>query len=220
MLTRLILCALAVAEVHADFTIVQRVEGSANSGQMMIRIKGDFVRADIAPQLSTITNVANDDVTTLQHASKAFIRLPGEQAKAILARANQQQQAARAEPPKPTATGRKEKVGNRPCELFTWSAGEVRAMDWVTKDFPNLPALVAALERFQAAGLSGAAAALQPPLSSLPGMLMKRELTIGAQKTTTTLLSVSEEPIDDTVFSVPATYKEGPAPLFQFAPPK
>jgi len=220
MLPRIFLCSLVIAQVHADFTIVQRVEGSANSGQMMIRMKGDLVRADIAPQVSTITNVANDDVTTLQHASKVFIRLPGEQAKAILERANQQQKAVKAEAPTPTPTGRKEKVGSRLCEVLTWSAGEVRATDWVAKDFPNAPTLVAALERFQAAGLSGAAAALQPRLSALPGMLIKRELTIGAQKTTTTLLSVSEAPIDDAVFSVPATYKEQPAPLFQFAAPK
>ena len=100
MLTRLILCTLAAAHAHADFTIVQRVESTANSGQMMIRLKGELVRADIAPQVSTITNVASDDVITLQHASKVFIRLPGEQAKAILRRANEQQQAAKAEPPK------------------------------------------------------------------------------------------------------------------------
>lgn len=220
MLKRLIVCGLAAVQAQADFTIVQKVEGGANAGQMTIRLRGDLVRADLAPQVSTITNVASGDVTTLQHALKVYIRLPGEQARAILERANRQQQAVNAEPPKPTATGRKEKVGHRACEVFTWSTGEIRATDWLAKDFPNLPVLVAALERFQSAGLSGAAQALQPPLTALPGMLIKRELTIGRQKTITTLLSVREAPIDEAVFTVPATYKEQPAPLFQFSPPK
>ena len=47
-----------------------------------------------------------------------------------------------------------------------------------------------------------------------------RELTIGAQKTTTTLISVRAAPLEDAIFAVPEGYKEQPAPLFQFQPPK
>jgi len=217
MLTRsMIGLALAAFAARADFTIVQKVEGASNEGQMAIRLKADFARADIAPQVSTITDLATGDVITLQHAAKVFIRLPGEQTRALLEKVNEQQQLTNVEPPKLVATGRREKVERRLCEVFTWSAGEVRATDWIARDFPDLPSIVAALGRFQSAGLAAAAQALQPPLSALPGMLIKRELLIGAQKTTTTLLSVSQAPIDDAIFAVPAEYKEQPAPAFQF----
>ena len=217
MRTRILVSLAFVAgAVRADFTIVQKVEGVGNAGEMTIRLKGNQVRADLAPQVSTITDLASGDVITLQHASKVFIRLPGDQARALLERVNEQQEATSAERPELVATGRKEKVGKRACEVFRWSAGEIRATDWIAKDFPNLDTLVPALERFQNAGLAGAARALQPSLSTLPGMLIKRELTIGGQKTTTTLVSVSEAPIDAALFVVPEPYKEAPAPLCQF----
>lgn len=223
MLTRfpLLLILLTAALARADFTIVQKVEGGMNSGQMTLRLKDDKARADIAPQISMITDLGTGDVITLQHATKVFIKLPGEQARAVFEKVKEQQKATGAEPPKLTATGRKEKVEQYACEVFTWASGEIRATDWIAKDHPNAAALLPALDRFQSAGLAGAARTLQPAMSELPGILIKREMTIGTHKTTTTLISVSDAPLDAAIFTVPADYKVQPAPAFQLdgAPP-
>src|SRR5436190_20801199 len=102
MRTLVFLILLAAASVRADFTIVQRVESGTNNEPMTLKLKGDMARADLAPQVSVITNTVTGDVVTLQHAAKVFIRVPGEQARAVLERVKQQQQAAHAEPPKLT----------------------------------------------------------------------------------------------------------------------
>ena len=217
MIVRLpfLLLLTALVTARADFTIVQKVEGGINSGQMTLRLKDHKARADIAPQISMITDLGTGEVITLQHAAKLFIKLPPEQAKAVLEKVKEQQKATGAEPPKLMPTGRKEKIDQYECEVFTWSAGEIRATDWIAKDHPQAAALLPALDRFQSAGLAGAARTLQPAMSELPGLLIKREMTIGGQKTTTTLISVSDAPVDPAIFTVPADYKAQPAPTFQ-----
>ena len=63
---RLFLLLLALlATARADFTIVQRVEGGLNAGQMTLRIKDDKARADLAAQVSTITDLASGEWTPL-----------------------------------------------------------------------------------------------------------------------------------------------------------
>ena len=211
----LLLVVSATFAARADVTIVQKIEGGINSGEMTLRIKDDKARADIAPQISMITDLATGEVTTLQHAAKLFIKLSGEQARAVLEKVKDQQKAAGAEPPKLTPSGRTEKIDQHVCEVFTWSAGEIRSTDWIAKDHPDAAALLPVLDRFQSAGLAGAARPLQPAMSELPGLLIKREMTIGTQKTTTTLISVSQAALDPSIFTVPADYKAQPAPAFE-----
>jgi hypothetical protein len=212
----LLLLTGLITVAHADFTIVQKIEGGLNSGQMTLRIKDDKARADIAPQVSTITDLGSGETITLQHAAKVFIKIPAEQAQKLFERVRKQQQAVSAEPPKPAPTGRKEKIGTYDCEAFTWSVGTIHATDWVAPGYPNFAAVLSALDKFQGAALAAAARPLQPAMRDLPGLLIKREMTVGAQKTTTTVLSVSDAAVDPAIFIVPADYKEQPAPAFQF----
>jgi Domain of unknown function (DUF4412) len=216
----MLLLAALLTTSRGDFTIVQKVESGTNEGSMTLKLKGDLARADLAPQVSVITNVVTGDVVTLQHAAKVFIKVPAEQARAVLEHARRQQQAAHAEPPKLTPTGRQEKIERHDCEVFTWEAGEIHATDWIARDFPNFPTILAALEKFQNAGLAGAARPLQPSVNEFPGMLIRRELVFGGQKNVTTLVSVTEAPIDDAVFNIPESYREQTAPAFDFGHPE
>ena len=60
--------------VRADYTFTQKVEGGGNDGQMTLKLKAHMARADIAPQISIITNLETGDAITLQHAAKVFIK--------------------------------------------------------------------------------------------------------------------------------------------------
>jgi hypothetical protein len=205
-----------VSLARADFTIVQKIEGGLNSGQMTLRIKDDKARADLAAQVSTITDLASGETITLQHAAKIFIKIPADQVRIVFERVQKQQQAVNAEPPKLVPTGKKEKIEGHECEVFTWSVGTIRATDWIAPGYPNFAAVLAVLDKFQSAGLAAAARPLQPSMRDFPGLLIKRELTVGTQKTTTTLLSVNDAVLDAGLFAVPKDYKEQPAPAFQF----
>ena len=70
------------ATALADLTIVQKVEMGSTPGEMTIRIKGDKVRVDPAPQVSMITDNRTGDTVTLMHSEKKAIRMSGEKMKA------------------------------------------------------------------------------------------------------------------------------------------
>ena len=215
-----ILCLLLLTSgfAIADLTVVQRTEGALNSGELTLRIKGDKARTDIAPQVTMLTELNTGDSTTLNHNARTYIRIPGTEAAKLRAMAADLKPGTPATPPKLVATGRKEKVENRDCQVFTWSVGKVEVVDWIASDYPNWQALLADLVRFQNAGLGAAAQPLMPPLEQFPGMVIKREMNFKGTKTTSTLLSASDAVLDAKLFELPEGYKEQPAPKFPDEP--
>jgi hypothetical protein len=205
----LLLAALALPS-WADLTVVQKTEGVMNSGQLMLRIKGDKARADIAPQITMITDLATGDTVTLNHSAKTMVRIAGaESAKMRLLAAGLKPGA---EPPKLLPTDRKEKVENRDCQVFTWRVGELEVTDWIDSNYADWKTILGELQRFQNAGLANSAQPLMPPLDQFPGMVIKREMNHKGTKTTSTLVSVKTDAVDAKVFDVPEGYKEQPAP--------
>jgi len=201
---------LAITAARADWTITQKVEGGMNSGQMALRIKGDKARLDVSSQVSILTDLTTGDSTTLNHTARVFLRIPASQAAKIRDRALGLKEGTGAAAPVLTSTGRKEKVGDYECEVFTWSIGEMKVTDWIATTYPNFRPFLEQLARFQNAGLARAAQPLMPPLESFPGMVLKREMNHRGTITTTTLLSGKEAPLDPKLFEVPADYKAQP----------
>ncbi len=197
--------------VRADWTITQKVEGAMNSGQMVLRMKDDKARLDVSTQVSVITDLGTGDSTTLNHTARVFLKVPGTEAAKIRDAALGFKEGAAIPTPALTPTGKKEKIGDYECEIFTWSLGEMKVTDWIATTYPNFKPVLAALARFQNAGLARAAQPLMPPLESFPGMVLKREMVHKGITTTTTLLSGKEAPLDPKLFVVPADYKAQPA---------
>jgi len=213
-----LLLLLCICCGRADLTIVQKTEGTLNSGQLTLRIKGDKARTDIAPQITMLTELGSGDSTTLNHNAKTYIRIPGSEAAKLRAMAADLKPGTAGPPPKLINTGRKEKIENRECEIFTWGVGNLQVTDWIAKDYPNWQPILAELVRFQNAGLGAAAQPLMPTLDQFPGMVMKREMTLKGTKTTSTLISVSDAALEDNAFELPEGYKEQPAPKFPDEP--
>lgn len=200
-----------VCGARADWTITQKAEGGMNSGQMALRIKGDKARLDISTQISILTDLSTGDSTTLNHPARVFLRIPAAEAGKMRSMALGLKEGTAVEAPKLTPAGRKEKVGDYECEVFTWALGEMKVTDWISTSYPNFQPVLAALARFQNAGLAHAAQPLMPPLESFPGMVVKREMNHRGVVTTTTLLTVKEAPLDPKLFDVPGDYKAQPA---------
>lgn len=204
----------ATALVRADLVIVQKVEGSGQSGEQTIKIKGDQARTDLAQQVSMITNGANGDVVTLMHAQKTFMRISAAQTKAMMEQ--MQKLKPGGEPPKLTATGKKEKIGNYDCEIFTTNFGGVGVTYWIAKDFPNYSAVLAQMEKLQAGSISAMGKGLMPELKDFPGMQIKTEMDLGGKKVSTLLVSAKEENVDPASFEIPKDYQEASAPAVNF----
>ena len=208
-------CALLwLAPVHADLVIVQHADGSGQSGDQTIKIKGDKARTDLAQQVSMITNGASGETITLMHAQKAFLKVSAAQTKAMMEQL--QKLKPNTEPPKLTATGKKEKVGNYECEIFSSNLGGVGVTYWIAKDFPNYPAVLAQMEKLQAGSISAMGKGVMPELKDFPGMVIKTEMDMGGKKVSTVLISAKEENVDPAIFDIPKDYKEASAPVLDF----
>ena len=204
--------------LHADYVIVQKLDGAGQSGEMTIKLKGGKARVDMAPQISTITDNTSGDVVTLMHAQKQYMRIPAAQSKALMEQmqkltGNAQATTPAAEP-KLVATGKKEKVGEYDCEVYTWTAPGMSVNYWLAKDFPNFKTILAEMEKTQNASLASMAKGMMPKSSDFPGMAMKTEVAVSGQKITTTLVSVKEENVDPAIFNLPEGYKEMAMPAF------
>lgn len=208
-------CALLwLAPARADLVIVQHVDGSGQSGDQTIKIKGDKARTDLASQVSMITDGASGDIVTLMHAQKAFLKVSAAQTKAMMEQL--QKLKPNAEPAKLTATGKKEKVGNYECEIFSSNLGGISVTYWIAKDFPNYPAVREQMDKLQTGSISAMGKGVMPELKDFPGMVIRTEMDMGGKKVSTVLVSAKEEKIDPAIFDVPKDYKEASAPVLNF----
>jgi hypothetical protein len=210
-----LVCA-AIELACADITIVQQVEQSgpaAMNSEMTLKLKGDKVRIDVNPQLSTIYDVKSGDISTLVHPQKTVVTLPGEQVKRI------REGALAAVAGKPTdfelkPTGKKETINGFACEEYTTSFQGMDSTFWLTKDVPNKDRVLE-----QLSGLSGELDPLQGALKNtrkFPGFPVRTVLNDGrGGRTSVTLVSLKEAPIAASEFEVPSDYKAFAMPRMQ-----
>ena len=205
---------LSLTAAHADFVIVQKVDGlGQQSGNITVKIKDTKARAELSPQMSYIMDGTTGESITLIHAQKNYMKVTAAQGKALMEQM-QKTQGAGGPPPKPVATGQKEKVEQWDAEIFTWSGGSLSVRYWVAKDFPNAAAIQAAMDKAQMGGLGALSKSLLPANSDFPGMVVKTEMKTKGKTITSTIVSVKEEAVDAKEFEAPADYKELPSPAF------
>lgn len=201
---------------RADLILTQRVDGGGQSGEQTIRIKDGKSRADLAATLSLLTDAATGDAYTLKHADRTFMKVPAAQSQAMLGEMKKKRGDAPA--PELKATGKKEKVGEYECEIFTTDLGGLTVTYWIARGFPNYEAIQKQLSAVQSGALALSSRGLMPDPTTFPGMTMKTMIELSGKKVTTTTLSVKETPVAANVFDIPAGYKETPSPELQFVP--
>lgn len=200
---------LIAGSAFADLVVVQKVEGGGQSGEQTLRIKADKARCDVAGAFSLLVDRTTGETTTLSHGQKGYLTIPPERAAAML----EQMRKARGSDAAPllVATGKKEKIGEHECEIFTAELGTVKISYWLARDYPNFATILAQMDVIEGNPLSGGAAGVAPRTKDLPGMPMKIVMDKDGQKITVTLVSVKEEPVDPAIFEIPKGYKELPA---------
>lgn len=201
----LLLLAFASA-ARADLVVTQRVEGGGQSGEQVIRIKDGKARCDLGDALSIIVDRESGVTLTLAHAQHGFVTLTAEQGRALLEKTQKARGAQ--PPPKLAATGRKDRIGDQACEVFTAELGALRLTYWLAAAYPNYPRINAQLDILESAPLAAANSGLAPRTKDLPGLPMKIVMEMSGQKVTVTTLSVKEETVDAAIFTVPADYRE------------
>ena len=205
-----ILALLYPPWASADLTLSQEIEGGPQTGEIVMRLKGDRLRLDLPAgpngRMSTILDIVTGDTTTLRHDKKLAVTRTGAELKEAARKAGADS-SRKIEPPKPANTGLKERVGEYEAEVFTMFADASKDTLWVVRDFPNFPGIKADLMRVSQATATGLNRAGTLDVSTLPGMVVKRQKERGGRKMTITLKSVGLEAIEDSTFTIPPDYK-------------
>jgi hypothetical protein len=215
-----ILTLALAASVRADLTITQQLKQDAPAGAkgmdttLTMKVKGEKMRMDGIPQMSNIIDLKTGDVTSLVHAQKAVMTIPGATVKQMAeARA---QQNPKIDPPKPT--GKKETIGGFACEEYETTLNGAKIQLWLTKDVPDVEETMK-----QIAEMSASSDPLQGMLKDqkISGFPMRTVMEMpGAGKLTMTVLAVSKDPIPDADFVVPSDYKAMSVPTMPGVPDK
>lgn len=206
----LFLVLVAATAARADLTIVQKVEMDSTPGEMTIRIKGDKVRVDPAPQVSMITDSKTGDTVTLMHNEKKALRMSGDRMKAaaeMVSKFAGGNATPAAQRPKLTPIGRTEQVNGMPAQLYTIDTAVGKATYYIATNYPDAPAILKEMQATQPAALASATTNM-PDFRDLPGVPLKIEMDGQGRHIVMTLVSIKRDPIPDAEFVVPPGYSD------------
>jgi hypothetical protein len=208
-----ILAFIMAPLAKADLVMEQQFGDTNVLGQVTLKIHADKMRMDQQDTQSNVFSVIIDldtrDSYTLMPETKMFRKRSGADIRrqvAALVKAGDTNIIA---PAPAVDTGNAEPVDGRETEIYTWSSARgVNETLWVATNYPDYAVIrkeLAKIDQFNAAGPHRNA---QPELGPLPGMVVKTQTTIRLEKTfTTTLVSAKVEPVDASLFELPADYK-------------
>jgi hypothetical protein len=204
----LLAIVLPVLIARADLTIVQKVEAGGTPGEMTIRIKGDKVRVDPAPEVSIITDLKSGDTVTLMHGEKKALRMSGERMKAAAELVSKFAAATPASGrPKLVPTGRKETINGVATDVYSVDTIAGKATYYLAPNYPEAAAILKEMQAMEPEALAHATVNI-PDFRDLPGVPMKVEIDGQNHHTVMTLVSIKRDPVPDNTFSVPADYTD------------
>ncbi|MEI6349993.1 MAG: DUF4412 domain-containing protein [Verrucomicrobiota bacterium] len=221
------LILVSVCSVRADLVMVQKVEGigSGKSAEMTLKVKDGKMRADVSPEVSTITDMNSGATTTLMHSQKMYMEISAEATQQLMEqmqkmRGEAKDKAAPVDKPSPLqTTGKHERLNGYDTEIYTSQIGAVKVTYWIAKDYPNADKLREVFKQMQKSAMVRLAKGIGQAPVDFPGVPVKTEMTPQDGRTiTTTVVSVKEQPLDDAEFSVPAGYQSMPMPSFGAGP--
>ena len=200
----------------ADVTLIQEVEGlGAGAGEMTIKIKGEKVRIDPSPKVTTIFDGGTGELTTLMRDEKSVIRMSADKLKAAAAMLKQFNSENEAKP-KLVATGQKETINGMETEQYNYDGPDFKATYWIAPKYPNGAEILRQLQAVKSEAWNAANARL-PDYHDFPGLPIRTRMTTkheGAREFTSTITAVKLDPISDSEFAVPSDFKEIKMPDF------
>jgi hypothetical protein len=204
---------------RADLTLVQKVEGAGQgASEMTIKVKNDKARIDASPKLTTIIDSKTGEIVNLMNDRKTAMRISADKMRAaadMIGKFNAS--AASGGKGKLTPTGKKEKVAGYDAEEYVYETPNFKATYWIAPNYPDGAAILKELQSLSSQLWQTNNFRL-PDYRDFPGLPVKTVVSTGDSNVTTTLVSISKEPLDDAQFAVPKDFKEIKVPEMHFAP--
>lgn len=194
------------------------MEGKAQAREITLKLKGDKVRLEATPQMTTIVDGRTGDIVTLMNAQKKIVRISGDKAKAIAEMAAKYGGTTQ-ETPKLTATGKKTTINNYETEEYVAETKMYKARYWIAPSFPNSAAIMKELQAVIPAAWNDLfKGALD--YRGLPGFPLRTQVKLGDTEVITNLVSVKTDTLSDAEFSVPKDFQEVKIPNVEISAEK
>ena len=212
----LVVTATLLLTARGDLTIVQKVEGSGSVSQITIKLKGDKVRVEVTPQVTTIIENKSGDVLTLMNKERKFLRISADKSKAIAEMANKYAGNTQAAPEtaKLTATGRKEMINGYEAEEYVREAPSFKATYWIASKYPDSAAIVKQLQAIIPAAWNDVAKGMLD-YRDFPGLPLRTKVKTNGKEITSTITSIKQDVLSEEEFSVPKDFQEMKVPNLQ-----
>ena len=179
---------------------------------MTVRIKGNMARIDATPQISTIIDSKTGEVVTLMKDQKTVVRISADRMKAAAEMIDKfSDKRASAVPSKPTPTGRKETINGYEAEEYIVDGPMFKAAYWVAPKFPESAAILKQLQAMKPEIWNSARRAV-PNYRDFPALPVKTVVEMGNTKVTTTLVSVTQDALNEADFAIPKDFQEMKTP--------
>ena len=207
-----------LVSARADLTIVQRVEGAGQNGDITVKIKGDKERIDAPSQPTRIIDGKTGEMTDLMNDKKSFVRISAEQIKAAAETINKFDGGEKPAAPKLTSTGKKETINGYETEEFVYETPQFKASFWVAAKYPDAASVLKQMQ----APISGAwkpSNMGMPDYTDFAGLPLKTVITIGDNKVVTTMVSIKKDSISAADFDIPKDFQELKRPIGAAPPP-
>ncbi len=207
----------------------EAAEAAGTAANMTIKIKNDRARIEASPQLTTIFDGKTGEVINLLNNQKTIVRISPDKLKAVTDMLEKfGSKKAAAEKPKLMPTGQKETVNGYETEQYTYDGPNFKAIYSIAPDYPDGAAILAQLQSIKSE-FWDAANTKMPDFRDFPGlpirtrMILSKEKEVAADKPgaspsehateiTSTITSVSHDPISDGEFTIPSDFKETKLP--------
>ena len=194
-----------VCSVRADLTIVQKVEGTAQNGEVTVKIKGDKERIDAPSQPTRIIDGKTGQMTDLMNDRKNYVQISAAQIKAAAEsmNLNAEKNSGGA---KLTPSGKKETIGGYECEEYSYETPQFKASFWLAPKYPGASDI---LKQMQApiAGAWKPSNMGMPDYTDFNGLPMKTVITVGTNEVVTTIVSVKQDPVSSSEFEIPKDFQ-------------
>jgi hypothetical protein len=218
----LIVAAFLAVTARGDLAIVQKVEGSGSVKQITTKLKGDKARVEVSPEVTTIIDNKSGEMLTLMNAKKKFLRISAEKSQAIAELANKYtgDTSAPAERSKLTPTGRKEMMNGYEAEEYVRESASVKESYWIALKYPDSAEIVKQLQAIAPAAWNDVAKGMLD-YRDFPGLPLRTIVKTGGKEIVSTIISIKQDPLSETEFSVPKDFQELKVPnLQEMAPEK
>ena len=203
---------------RADLTIVQKVDGPGQNGEITVKIKGDKERMDAPSQPTRIIDGKTGEMTDLLNEKKSFIRISAQQMKAAAETINKFDDGKQPSPHKLTPTGKKETINGYETEEFVYETPQFKASFWVATKYPDAADILKQMQ----APVSGAwkpSNMGMPDYTDFAGLPLKTVISVGDNQVATTIMSIKKDSISAAEFDIPKDFQELKKPLDAAPPP-